>query len=311
MGSLFRILASGTSFENLEGSVNSFSVKVTLIAAAVLCFLLLVSVWTVHNKNKKQFKKPLFTAIAAAVVIPTLLLMGSTVYVNTVADSKGPVHWHADIEFWVCGQEIEFRDPYQFLSNKIGTPSLHEHDDKRIHLEGVVFDENADATLGKFMEVTGGSITTTSLTIPTNTQIFENDLDGDQPFGDKQTVESFKKLDSNGRNVVSVQNNYQCGDYRMQKGQLQVFLIRQNNDDTYTQTKLDDPADYVSRKETAVPPGDCLIVDFDTPRERTQHLCEQYGLRDIKRCEEFGVKPYDPNICKLRESGRTLIGGAE
>ena len=72
--------------------------------------------------------------IALTLTLSTGILIGSTIYLNTNSDSGGPVHWHADIEFWACGNEIELRDPTGF-SNKIGTGTLHEHDDHRIHLD--------------------------------------------------------------------------------------------------------------------------------------------------------------------------------
>lgn len=312
MGNLFHVVAAGTTFDDIEGTVNSFSIRVIFAATIVLIILLLIATRVNKQKARKHFKKPLFIAIAATVIIPSLLLMGSTVYINTIADSKGPVHWHTDVEFWVCGQEIELRDPYQFLSNKIGTASYHEHDDKRMHLEGVVIDRQVDASLDKFMQVIGGSITSTSLVIPTNEQIFENDRDGDVPYGDRSIVESYKQHDANGRAVVSVKNEDRCGSFEMERGELQAFVIRADkHGDTYTQIKLDNPADYIMRDESTVPPGDCLIIDFESPRDRTTHLCQQYGVRDLKRCTEFGVNPFSPELCKLREVPSDMTGGRE
>lgn len=312
MNNLFHVIASSTTFEDIEGDVNSFSIKVIAAATIILCVLLLVASQINKKKSHKHLKKPLFLSIAATIIIPTLLLMGSTVYINTIADSKGPVHWHTDVEFWVCGQEIELRDPYKFLSNKIGTASYHEHDDKRMHLEGVVIDKTVDASLRKFMDVAEGSITDTSIVIPTNEQIFENDHDGDKPYGEQELVESYKQHDTNGRATINVKNGDQCGPYAMQKGELQTFLIRSNKgDDTYTQTKLSNPSNYTMRDESTVPPGDCLIVEFDLPRNRTSHLCQQYGVRDQKRCSEFGVNPYNPDLCKLQEVAASGNGGKE
>ena len=142
--SLISLLANADS--DIESKIISFSLKTVLFSSLILIVLMLISTKVVKNKKLFKFKKPIFILIILTIAIPSLLMTGSTVYLNTISDSKGPVHWHTDIEFWVCGQEIELRDPYAFLSNKVGTSSYHEHDDKRIHLEGVVIDKESDAS---------------------------------------------------------------------------------------------------------------------------------------------------------------------
>lgn len=310
MNNLLQVVASSAeSFNDIEGDVNSFSIRVIFIATIILCVLLLTASQVNKKKSNKHLKKPLFLAIAATIILPSLLLMGSTVYVNTISDSKGPVHWHTDVEFWVCGQEIELRKPYEFLSNKIGTATYHEHDDKRIHLEGVVIDKDEDASLRKFMAVTGGAITNDTLVIPTNEEFIEDDIDGDKPYRSRTMIEQYKQQDDENRTVLSVKNGDLCEPFEMQKGEVQAFLIRTNeNDDTYTQTKLESPGDYIMRDESTVPPGDCLIIEFDLPKDRTTRLCQQYGVRDEKRCTEFGVSSFNPELCKIREV--TSSGGA-
>jgi hypothetical protein len=298
MNTLINILASaGTT--DIEEQINSLSINSIMIASLVLVILLGIAAVVVGNKKYEYVKVPLFVAIAATIILPSLLLMGSTVYVNTISESKGPVHWHTDIEFWVCGQEIELRNPTGFLSNKIGTSTYHEHDDKRIHLEGVVIKKEYDASLEKFMDVTDGDITQTSLVIATEDVIFENDLDGDVPRGDEEVVRQFLTRNSNGQAQLSLENGKNCGEN--QPAEVQVFLLRYNGDDeTYTQTKLEDPARYVMRDESVVPPGDCLIVEFDVRKSSTDRLCKQYGVRDSIRCTEFGVSQFNPQLCNLR-----------
>lgn len=297
---------------DIEGTINSFSIRVVLIASLVLILLLVISSRVVTKKKYHKFKKPLFIMIVLTIALPSLLMTGSTIYLNSISDSKGPVHWHTDIEFWVCGEEIELRDPYAFLSNKVGTSTYHEHNDKRIHLEGVVVDKEHDASLGKFMEVTGGSVTADTLVIPTEPNPFEDDVDGDKPAGTNQElVRSFLGTDAEGRSTLTMQNGRGCsptGGY----GEIQAFLLSYNkSNDTYTQTKLPVPAAYVMRDESTVPPGDCLIVEYDMVKSRTDKLCQQYGVRDANRCVEFGVHSYNPDLCNIREAttGAPPIGG--
>jgi len=48
------------------------------------------------DKLHKNLKKILFAAIVIPVVAATIFLAGSTIYLNSVSSSGGPVHWHAD-----------------------------------------------------------------------------------------------------------------------------------------------------------------------------------------------------------------------
>jgi hypothetical protein len=291
------LAAAGTT--DIETQINSLSINTILIASLVLVVLLGIASVVVGNKKYEVLKLPLFIAIAATIIFPSLLLMGSTVYVNTISESKGPVHWHTDIEFWVCGQEIELRNPTGFLSNKIGTSTYHEHDDKRIHLEGVVIKKEYDASLEKFMDVTDGKITNTTLLIATEDSIFENDIDGDVPRGDEEVVRQYLTRNSQGQAQLSLENGQTCG--FNQPAEVQVFLFRYNGEnDTYTQTKLENPERYIMRDESVVPPGDCLIVEFDVTKSSTDRLCKQYGVRDSIRCTEFGVSQFNPQLCNLQ-----------
>ena len=293
----------------LEEHINSFTIRTVGIATLLLIVLMVLARLVVNNKQREHFKKPLFILIALTIGLPSLLMTGSTIYVNTISDSGGPVHWHTDIEFWVCGQEVELRDPVGALSNKIGTSTYHEHDDKRIHLEGVVIDTEVDASLRKFLHVTGGEISTDKLVIPTEQSVFEDDVDGDRVSGAPDSVMQFLTTDQNNRSILSMQNGLGCSPQN--RAEIQVFLIRFDEaSKTYTQTKLADPGAYVMRDESVVPPGDCVIVEYDVPKNRTTKLCQQYGVRDATRCVEFGVSTYNPELCNIREATETT-GGTE
>ncbi len=291
---------------DIEGRINAFSIKTVLTSILILAVLLLISTQIVKAKKLEKFKKPIFILIVLAITIPSLLMTGSTIYLNTISDSKGPVHWHTDIEFWVCGQEIETRDPYAFLSNKVGTSTYHEHDDKRIHLEGVVIDKQEDSSLEKFMRVTGGSIEEDKLVIPTESNPFEDDIDGDKVTGDQEIVRTFLGKDADGRSTLTMENGKGCSDQGY--GEIQAFLYTFNEvDETYSQTKLKDPASYTMRDESTVPPGDCLIVEFDKVKSSTDKLCQQFGVRDSVRCVEFGVSTYNPELCNVRQTNGLQI----
>lgn len=291
-----------TTTGDLEQSISRLSV-ITVLTASVLLILLVIAAMRITKKPKSKLKAPVYISIVLVVASATFIISGATIYLNTNSATGGPVHWHADIEYWACGNELELRDPTGFLSNKIGTATLHEHDDKRIHLEGVPVELPHDASLGKFMEVIGGEISRSTMVVPLNDKDYfedgEEEADGD---GDgspaPQLLTPFIKDGEDGKKAVFV-NGQKCGD---QPGEVQVFAY--NYDEatkTYRQTKLDDPARYAITDDSNVPPGDCVIFEFGPKKDRTDKLCEQYGVRDKERCAIFGVEADKRSICELRE----------
>lgn len=287
---------------DLEHTISQLSINTVYTATALLVLLVILSVWAVH-KNKKRLKKALYILIATVVGSATLLISGATIYLNLNSATGGPVHWHADIEYWACNNELELRDPQGALSNKIGTPTLHEHNDKRIHLEGVPVTLPEDASLGKFMSVIGGEISNNTLVVPLNDNgdYFEDgneEQDGDgaaSAYADQ--VKPFIQNGSEGQKAVFV-NGQSCGD---QPSEVQVFVYKYNEAaKTYTQSKIADPARYDITQDSEVPPGDCVIFEFGPARDRTDKLCEQYGVRDAEKCIKFGVEE-NAGICEIRE----------
>lgn len=302
---------------DLEEQITSLAIDTVAISALGLFIFTILAVILVNKgsaKLHKLFKLPLFILISATMVFSTLILIGSTVYLNVKSDSGGPVHWHSGIEFWTCGTELNLRDPIGFLSNKVGSATYHEHNDKYIHLEGVVVDKDYDASLEKFMAVTGGYITDNSIGIPLSDEEAAWPVTGDQLDGDNVGDVSgadFRTITNNGERVATSQdgpvlelrNGDSCGDSGMDQAELQVFVYTYNKaDKTYSQQKIEDPGSYIMRDESSLgPPGDCVIVEFDTPKAATDRLCEQYGIKDVERCVSFGVSEFNPDLCNIRE----------
>lgn len=289
---------------DLEQQIATISKNVILSASILLAVLVLL---TVALRDRLPKARPfLFTSLAATLLVPTIFLAVSTIYLNTKSESGGPVHWHAEIEFWACGTELELRDPTGFLSNKIGTSTYHEHDDKHIHLEGVVVKKSEDASLGKFMRVTGGSLSNLGIDVPLNESTATWVAQGDKLDGDSQGSLTPSEIEAEfttitaGGPVASLKNGKQCNG---QAAQLQAFVYTFDKEsNTYAQKKLTNPAGYVIRDESSLgPPSDCVIFEFDTPKDQTDKLCEQYGVRDQVRCLDFGVKEYSKELCNIKE----------
>lgn len=230
----------------LEEIIRSNSIKVVFFASIIVIIGVIL---TILLKNTSEgVKRVLFSLIVVPIIATTLFITGSTLYLNFQSSSGGPVHWHAQYEIWDCGQKLELADPERF-SNKVGTATLHEHNDDWIHLEGVVVDSN-EASLGTFFKAVGGEITDDSFKFPSDSGLV-NRHDGDL-----------------------------CPDGL--EGTLQVFVY-QTEGKVFTQKKLDEPAIYILSSEGNIPPGDCIIIEFDTTdKEKTEKLCEQYELQVLK-----------------------------
>lgn len=242
------VYAHGNEVKSSLSEITSRGVNYIIIVSV---FILAVTVFSVVNKHKgNTFKWYLFLAIAIPVIFVTVYVAGSTIYLNVVSESEGPVHWHADFEVWRCGEKLDLRNPKGF-SNRIGNPVFHEHGDNRIHVEGVLV-KKQQADLGGFIEVVGGKLDKNYLLLPT-------DLPSEDGF-------------------IKLENGDSCNG---KEGKLQVFLYKVTNPYLikswkYEQIKLEDYGEYVLSPYGNVPPGDCIIFDFDTEKERTEHICGTY-----------------------------------
>lgn len=116
------------------------------------------------RKFSDHQKRIIFFLIALPVFLATLVLLVSTISKNLNSATRGPVHWHADYQVWICGKEYELADP-EGIMNRVGTSELHEHNDRRIHIEGVL-DNLEDGSLGAYFRAIGGMISPAEVTFP-------------------------------------------------------------------------------------------------------------------------------------------------
>ena len=215
-----------------------------LLIATVISILFVL--YAVHiRRNPKIFNKQktiLFLAITLPLILATIYLVFSTIHLNIISDTKGPVHWHADFEIYMCGDEIDIINP-KGLSNRVGTSVFHEHGDDRIHVEGVVVNPK-DVSLKNYFMVIGGSLTDDGISIPTD-----------------QGSIKFHNEDLCDNNI----------------GNLQVFVYKTENKIIH-QEKLENFEEYVLSPYANVPPGDCIIIEFDEEKESTDKICETYKI---------------------------------
>lgn len=232
------VLAHMEEGSSLVEKISKTSYSIVAIGGFLILFLTVLAVLNKDSSN--VFKVTVFSSIAFIAISVTFLLAGMTVYLNVKSETGGPVHWHADFRIFACGEEMLLKEP-SGLSNRIGRTDLHEHGDKRIHVEGVVVHKQ-DVSLHEFFGAIGGNL-----------------LYGELSFPGREKYESF--ADGN-----------KCSDGR--EGALQVFLYKTEGKEI-RQTKLADYPEYVLSGEPQVPPGDCIIFEF-TPdiKDKTEKICD-------------------------------------
>lgn len=225
---------------SLEGFLTSTSLLAIGVAGAISLLSIIIAI--LAKQPGEILKKFLFASIAVPITLATFYLTGSTIYLNLVSETKGPVHWHADFEIIVCGEKIDLVNP-KGLSNRLGTPAIHEHNDNRTHVEGVLINLS-DASLGNFFKVIGGELNKESITIPTT------------------------------QGTISKNTGDRCGG---SEASLQVFAY-ETQGMNLSQKKLEDPSSYILSPHGNVPPGSCLIIEFDVLKDKTDRLCTFYKL---------------------------------
>lgn len=283
---------------DLQKNVDDFCVAVVIGASIVLVAIVFLS--TLLVKKAPQFKTLLFTLIAVVTIGTTLTIGGSTIYLNAVSATGGPVRWSADIEFWACGNQLEIRNPSGLLTNKIGTSTMYEQNDGKIHYVGTPINLPQDASLARFMQSIGGNISDNSFTLPLNDDAyFENSTDGDgQAAPQPGLIANYIFTNKDG--TYATFNSGQNCDKQPSEVQIYAFRFNQNNN-TYSQAKIGSPQNYEISHFNQSPPGDCIIVEFGPKQDKTDKLCQGYGVRDQSRCGQFGVRASKRETCDIRE----------
>ena len=148
-----------------------------------LVFGILIVVIVLFQKKMNEItKKIAYILVVAVASLVTIYLITTTLHLNFISISKGPVHWHADYEIWVCDKDIKLAEP-KGMSNKQGVDLMHAHNDNRIHVEGVLLDKK-ETSLGAFFHAVGGSLSSDGIKVPTDdglVSVHEGDKCNEQP----------------------------------------------------------------------------------------------------------------------------------
>ncbi len=199
-----------------------------LYSLAILVVAIVISL-VFQNKLGKLQKKALFVVIVVPVLFSTVYIVASTVYINNISESDGPVHWHADIEIWACGEKVLLEEPEGF-DNKVGSGTLHHHNEGkelngtyRIHVEGVLI-KLSEGNLEHYFDVIGGDFTETSFSVVNH-------------HNEKKTWKNGDICENSGK-----------------AGELKVFV----ND-----KEIDNAPEYIISPYSNVPPGDFIKIIFE------------------------------------------------
>lgn len=164
--SLAVVFAHGPGEREESGlqKISDWSLNLVYITSGLLIIVAIFSITKYKTLTSLQ-KNIAFWFVAIAVIITTIFVVGSTLYLNAVSPTHGPVHWHADFTIEICGKNIEIADPIGIM-NRIGKSDLHEHNDMRIHVEGTPPSLEA-IDLRSFFEALGGTFTDSRFSAPT------------------------------------------------------------------------------------------------------------------------------------------------
>lgn len=197
MNVLRRILYSGfiaavltaVSIQMYPG-IDFVSYTLPVIELGFVATLLLASLAFYREEDlTMNDKNLLMNAFLIATLVPSLYTAGAFVHQSETSWSGGEIHHHADFEVFVQRQgdlqALDLVNPSNFckkdymctLNDRTGSTRYHEHNDNRIHLEGV-FETRNEATLAAFFDNFNGELSNTKLVYPTNDGTVSVEEDG-------------------------------------------------------------------------------------------------------------------------------------
>jgi len=132
-----------------------------------------------HDFQKTESNKNLMIyGVIAVIVIAGIALFLSlpkpepvNLVIGGLTFPLGAIHWHATPLISVCGENIPI--PVTVPGRHLGTPLLHTHEDKQIHIEGNV-SSPSEITLGLFMANVGMKFSSTKLIDKSNGDVCSN-----------------------------------------------------------------------------------------------------------------------------------------
>lgn len=202
---------------------------------------------TLHDKNI------LMSGFLVVILGTSFFTAGAFVHQSQTSWSGGEIHWHADYEVLVeeggelqrlnlidpsnyCNQENRSTGALCNLNDRTGATEYHEHNDNRIHLEGV-FKERSDATLSAYFETFGGKLTSSEMRYPTNEGVVTVSESNDSNRTLKIIVES-GVVQERGWKVIDNPSEYVISRYKRGPTLDNIFIVFDSNSANYVKEQL-------------------------------------------------------------------------
>ncbi len=281
----------------------SSSLRVLVVATLAIAIICILSASV--KKRSPRHNSVLFALIAIVVISSTGLLVGAVLDSFLNASPAGLSRRQSQIEYWACGVQLATPAPNKLFTSSNGEGAFYDYGDGLARFQGVI-DQEADApNLSNFQRAIGGSITATSMVLPLSPNVVSSAVDGDIP--DPSGISRIDKFISGvegDQATITLVNGSTCGST---SSVINIFGFNVNvSTNTYTQKKYEFPSnlDLGKIKDTS----DCIIVEFDSVREKTDRLCSEIGNRDSARCQDFRLINKQEGSCDLRQvfEGSTL-----
>jgi hypothetical protein len=181
---LVTVLATAAAIQFAPNAVFTTHVTPLMVIGFFACLVLSAASFYSEDELTMRDKNILMNGFLIAVLVPSLYTAAAFVHESQTSWSGGEIHWHADFEVLVEQdgelERLDLIDPGNFcettrhestymcsVNDRVGSTEYHEHNDNRIHLEGV-FKKREDASLASFFDQFNGELTNNKLVYPTN-----------------------------------------------------------------------------------------------------------------------------------------------
>lgn len=267
---------------SLSNRLTDINLEILLIAGGLLIFLGLVSELLVNRKQKTKFF--LFTSMSLVVGLPSLFLWGSSLFLNVFSDSGGKVSWRAGLEVWACGIHIKPKPQPTWV------------DGSTLVFEDIYFNLSKELSLTNVLANNGAKIGGGNLRLAVD----QNAINQLGPQERSLIDDKLSLVD--GQLEINLRSGQNC---QQIPSELQIFVYQADeNGQGYQQTKLtpgvkinqpisrletearelSQEQDYVYTPAESMPPGDCLIIELDVPKESTNKVCKSL-IQACQNCQ--------------------------
>ncbi|MEK6862001.1 MAG: hypothetical protein AABY07_08610 [Nanoarchaeota archaeon] len=106
-----------------------------------------------EKKDAQKFKKNIIKYSIIGIILIVVVYFAFKMFSGPKVESytKGPVHWHAELNVYICGKKVGVPEELPQGQHHLGLPLLHTHADGLIHIEGQIW-KKEDITLGAYMD---------------------------------------------------------------------------------------------------------------------------------------------------------------